>query len=59
MLIEIQKYPDKNRQYNGYVQHQQEIRSKKHIPYSKKDMEVMKKKLFNIKINTYLKKDKC
>jgi hypothetical protein len=57
--IEIQKYPDKNRQYSSDVQHQQKIRSEKPIPHSEKDMEIIREKLLNIKSSTYPRKDKC
>jgi hypothetical protein len=48
--IEIQKYPDKNGQYNSNVQHQQKIRRKEFILYSKEDMEILIDCLFIPKI---------
>jgi hypothetical protein len=57
--VQIQKYIDKNRQYSGDVQHQQKIGSNEFIPHSEEDMEIIKKKLFNIKGSSYPREDKC
>jgi hypothetical protein len=57
--IEIQKYTDKNRQYSSNVQYQQKIGSEEFISHSKKDLEIIRKKLIDIKSSAYSRKDKC
>jgi hypothetical protein len=57
--IQIQKYNNKNGQYRSDVQHQQEIRGHESIPHSEKNMEIIRKKLLDIKSSTYPWENKC
>jgi hypothetical protein len=47
--IEIQEYTNKNGQYSSDIQHQQKVGSQKFILNYKENMEIIRKKLLNIK----------
>jgi hypothetical protein len=49
----------KNRQYSSNVQYQQEIGSKEFILHIQENLEIIRKKLIDIKSSTYSRKDKC
>jgi hypothetical protein len=57
--IQIQNYYNKDGQYNSDVQHQQKIGGNEPLSYSKEDMEIVRKKLLNIKSSSYSREDKC
>jgi hypothetical protein len=51
--VQIQKYNNKDRQYCSNVQYQQEIGSNEFIPNGKEDMEIIRKKLLDIKSSSF------
>jgi hypothetical protein len=57
--VQIQEYTNKNGQYSSDVQHQQEVGSQEFIPHFKEDLEIIRKKLLNIKGSAYPREDKC